>query len=182
MERNKRRMLTRLAATGVLAGALAGGGTVLATAAPPAALVATATSRPAATGTVSTASTTTARKGAVSFLRRHHGARLVFNTAAAYLGLTQAQLHAQLHAGSSLAAVATARGKPVSGLESAIIAAITKRVDDSKLTAARKAQVISNVQGNVDAFVTATHPFEKANHRLGKAAPASPASSASPAT
>jgi hypothetical protein len=165
MERMSRRKLTGLAVTGVLAGALAVGGTVLATtasAAQPAAVTATAP-------TASTASTATGANGGIRFLRRHHGARLVLRTAAAYLGLTPAQLRIQLHAGKSLAAIATASGKSVSGLENAILAAVVKRVDASKLTPARKADVISAVQRNLDAFVAATHPFERADHRLGKA-------------
>lgn len=164
MERKSRRMLTGLAATGVLAGALAVGGTALATTGS----AAQPTTAAAIAPTASTASTATGAKGGVRFLRRHHGARLVLRTAAAYLGLTPAQLRVQLHAGKSLAAVATARGKSVSGLENAILAAVTKRVDASKLTPARKADVISAAQRNLGAFVAATHPFARADHRLGK--------------
>jgi hypothetical protein len=164
MERKSRRVLTGLAATGVLAGAVAVGGIALA---------GTGTAQPAAvTTTAQTASTATAatgRKGGIRFLRRHHGARLVFRTAAAYLGLTREQLHVQLHGGKSLAAVATAQNRSVSGLENAILAAVAKRVDASKLTSARKADVISAVQRNLNAFVTVSHPFEWADHRLGKA-------------
>jgi hypothetical protein len=182
MERKTRRVLTGLAATGVLAGGLAAGGIALATttgAAQPVTVAATVpgTVAPAASTTVSTA---TGAKGGVRFLRRHHGARLVLRTAAAYLGLTPAQLHSQLHAGKSLTEVASAQGKPVSGLENAIEAAVVKRVDASKLTTARKAAVISVVQRNLGTFVAATHPFEKAGRTLGKAleTAASPAAGA----
>jgi hypothetical protein len=165
MERKSRRMLTGLAAAGVLAGALAVGGTALATTSSAAQPTTVAATAPLA----STVSAATGAKGGIRFLRRHHGARLVFRTAAAYLGLTPAQLHVQLHTGKSLAEVAAAQGKSVSGLENAILAAVVKRVDASRLTAARKADVISAVQRNLSAFVAATHPFEKADHRLGKA-------------
>jgi hypothetical protein len=165
MERKSRRVLTGLAATGVLAGALTVGGIALAStsgAPQPTTVAATA---PLA----STVSAATGPKGGVRFLRRHHGARLVFRTAAAYLGLTPAQLHVQLHAGKSLTEVAAAQGKSVTGLENAILAAVVKRVDASKLTPARKADVISAVQRNLSSFVTATHPFARADRRLGNA-------------
>jgi hypothetical protein len=182
MERNRRRMLTGLAVTGVLVGALAGGGVALAGtggAAQPASVAAAVA--PAASTATSTAGTATKGHGGVRYLRRHHGARLVLRTSAAYLGLTPAKLHAQLLAGKSLSAVAAARGKSVSGLESAIVAAVTKRVDASKLTDARKAAVITDVKDNLNAFVTATHPFERAARRLGKAAAASPTAAGSTA-
>jgi hypothetical protein len=165
MERKSRRVLTGLAATGVLASAAVVGGVAYADAgnAQPAAVTTTAQ-------TASTATAATGHKGGIRFLRRHHGARLVFRTAATYLGLTREQLHVQLHAGKSLTAVAAAQNKSVSGLESAILAAVAKRVDASKLTSARKAEVISAVQQNLNAFVTVSHPFEWADHRLGKAA------------
>jgi hypothetical protein len=173
MERNRRRMLTGLAATGVLAGALAAGGVAIAGtagAAQPAVFAQGTAVGAASTGTgASGASTGVKGRGGARFLRRTHAARLVLRTAAGYLGLTPAQLRAQLRAGHSLAAVATSRGKPVSGLESAILAAVVRRVDASKLTAARKAAVIGAVKSNLNAFVTATHPFGKAAHRLGKA-------------
>jgi hypothetical protein len=169
MERNKR-MLTGLAAAGVLAGALAGGGVALADSGGPAPAAAPAGTVAAAAGTGPAASTApaagTTAAGGVRFLRRARVARLVLRTSAAYLGLTPAKLRAQLRAGRSLAAVAAARGKSVSGLEDAIVAAAVNRIDASKLTAERKAVLIADVKANVGAFVTATHPFEKAAGRL----------------
>jgi hypothetical protein len=170
MERKSRRVLTGLVATGVLAGALTAGGIALAsttgTAQPPA-----ATTASTAGTSASVAGTSADGTGGTRFLRRQHAARLVFRTAASYLGLTRAELRARLHAGQSLATVAASRGKSVSGLESAIMAAVTKRVDASKLSAARKADVISDVQNNLNAFVVAVHPFAVSgpDHRLGKA-------------
>jgi hypothetical protein len=165
MERKSRRVLTGLAATGVLAGAAVWGGVAYADSgnAQPAAVTTTAQ-------TASTGTSATDHRGGIRFLRRHHGARLVFRTAAEYLGLSREELHTQLHEGKSLAAVATAQNKSVSGLENAILAAVAKRVDASKLTATRKAEVISAVQQNLNAFVTVSHPFRWADHRLGKAA------------
>jgi hypothetical protein len=184
MERNKRRVITGLAATGVLVGALAGGGVALAgtsgSAQPAGAVAVAAATTGAATSTAAPATPAAAGKGGTRFLRRHHAGRLVLRTAAAYLGITPAQLLTQLHAGKSLAAVATAQGKSVSGLEGAIQAAAVKRIDASKLTAARKAAVIGDVKANLNAFVNAVHPFEKAAHRLGKAAKAAASPTSSP--
>ncbi|HEY3881228.1 MAG TPA: hypothetical protein VGM12_21755 [Trebonia sp.] len=176
MERNRRRMLTGLAVTGVLAGALAGGGVALAStggAAQPAS-VAAAVAPAANTGTP-TAAPGAAGKGGTRFLRRHHAGRLVLRTAASYLGVTQAELLTQLHAGRSLSAVATAQGRSVSGLENAILAAVTKRIDASDRSAARKAALTGDVKNNLNAFVTMAHPFEWAAHKLGKAAAAASA-------
>jgi hypothetical protein len=170
MKRKSRRVLTGLAATGALAGVLTAGGIALAstngTAQTPVATTASTTGTGA-----SVVSTASDGKGGVWFLRRHHVARLVFRTAATYLGLSREELHARLHAGQSLATVATAQGKSVSGLESAIMAAVTKRVDASKLTATRKTDVISDVQNNLNAFVSMKHPFAVTgpDRRLGKA-------------
>jgi hypothetical protein len=183
MERRKRRIITGLAATGVLAGVLAGGGAALAsTAGSGQSAVTVAAAGPAASTSAQAAAV---RPGGTRFLRRAHAPRLVLRTAASYLGLTPEQLRTQLRAGKSLSAVAAAQGKSVSGLESAILAAAVKRIDASKLTAARKAAVIGDVKSNLNAFVTATHPFERAAHRLGEAvsgAAASAAPSASAAT
>ncbi len=178
MERNKRRLVTGLAAAGVLAGALAGGGAALAatTGSGQPAVTAAAFGTPAATAT---AATPAAGRHPARYLRRAHAARLVLRTSAAYLGLTPAELRAQLEAGKSLAAVATARGKSVGGLEDAIVAAVDKRIDASKLTAARKAALTADVQAHVGTFVNAVHPFREAARRLAKGAVPAPAPSAS---
>jgi hypothetical protein len=47
-------------------------------------------------------------------------ARSLLTTAATYLGLTRSQLLSDLRSGKSLAAIATAQGKSVSGLEAAL--------------------------------------------------------------
>jgi hypothetical protein len=64
--------------------------------------------------------------GHAFFVRRGGGA---FHTAAAYLGLSNAQLMADLASGKSLAQVAKDRGKSVSGLEQTLITAETKRLN-----------------------------------------------------
>ncbi|HSP72538.1 MAG TPA: hypothetical protein VLN26_09225 [Gaiellaceae bacterium] len=79
-------------------------------------------------------------------------------TAATYLGLTEAQLQAQLQAGKSLADVAKATsGKSVAGLEDALVAAATKAVNAStNLTSDQKAQIVANLKTMIDAMVTRT--------------------------
>jgi hypothetical protein len=80
------------------------------------------------------------------------------SAAASYLGLTEAQLLTELASGKSLAEVAKATsGKTVSGLEDAIVAAITKDVNaDTGLTADQKSQILANLKTKVDAIVNAT--------------------------
>ena len=65
-------------------------------------------------------------------LRRGVGAgtrRRALSAAAAYLGLTPAELRSRLRAGQSLAAIATAQGKSVDGLEQALLARLKARID-----------------------------------------------------
>jgi hypothetical protein len=80
------------------------------------------------------------------------------SAAANYLGLSEAQLRAQLASGKSLADVAKATsGKTVSGLEDAIVAAITKDVNaNTDLTADQKSQLLADMKAKVDAMVNAT--------------------------
>jgi hypothetical protein len=93
----------------------------------------------------------------------HHGVggMDVLGAAAAYLGLTEAQLQAQLASGKSLADVAGATsGKSVSALEDAIVAQITKAVNaNTNLTADQKAQILANLKTKVDAMVQASPRF-----------------------
>ncbi len=78
--------------------------------------------------------------------------------AASYLGLSQADLQAQLQSGKSLAQLAQARGKSVSGLEDAIVAAITKNLNaDSALSADQKAAILTQVKSHLDTMVNTTH-------------------------
>jgi hypothetical protein len=180
MQRSKRQILTGLVATGVLGGALAAGGAVLASS-PASATSAAATSAALAAGSGQTAgsasaASTTTTSAAVGVDGAHflrvRGARLVLRTSASYLGLTPAELRAQLKAGKSLATLATEHGKTASGLDNAIVAAVTKRVDASKLTATRKAAVTGYANNHVAAFVAAPHPFEWAVKQLEQAAQA----------
>jgi hypothetical protein len=174
MKLNRRRALATVAATGVASGALAFGGVTLAEAssAQPAAATAAVAAAPAATATATPTPTGSECLGGPPS-RPGPGGRpgpglrpgppgapqQVMKAAAAYLGLSQDQLRAQLTAGKSLAEVAAARGKAVSGLKNAILAAGTSQVNASTvLTAAQKAALVSWLKDNLDTIVNATLP------------------------
>lgn len=80
-----------------------------------------------------------------------------FSAAAQYLGLTPKQLLQQLAAGKSLAQVAQARGKSVSGLESAMQAAIKVRLDAAVkaklITPAQESKFLANLPARLNAQI-----------------------------
>jgi AraC-like DNA-binding protein len=80
-----------------------------------------------------------------------------FAAAAKYLGLTEAQLAKQLAAGKSLAQIASARGKSVSGLKAAMTAAVKARLDKTAaakmLTSAQEQQILSRLSSVLDAQI-----------------------------
>jgi hypothetical protein len=79
-----------------------------------------------------------------------------------YLGLTQAQLRTDLQGGQTLAQIATAQGKTVSGLEAAIVADAKTHLDAAvaagKLTAAQEASILADLSSHVADMVTSTGP------------------------
>jgi hypothetical protein len=78
--------------------------------------------------------------------------------AADYLGVSLSDLRADLQGGQSLADIAAAQGKSVSGLEDAMIAAISGHLDaNTTLTAEQKAAALAAMRGHLDVMVTATH-------------------------
>jgi hypothetical protein len=170
MERNRRRMLTGLAVTGVLSGALAGGGVALASTSsahsPSAAVTATTSPSPSATPKKAPASGTCdhgpggmGRPGGMGGPGGIAGAQPGIKAAASYLGISQAKLFSELRSGKSLAAVAKAEGKSVPGLENAILAAATSEINArSGLTAAQKKEMISELKSHLNALVTMTPP------------------------
>jgi len=93
----------------------------------------------------------------------HHGpfgAKL--DAAASYLGLTEAELRTQLEAGKSLADVAKAQGKSVSGLVDALLAAAKAKVADAvkngHLTQAEADDLISGLKDRITDLVNGVHP------------------------
>ncbi len=79
---------------------------------------------------------------------------------AAYLGLTESELRAQLEAGKSLAEIASAQGKSVAGLEDVIVADAKTHLDEAiangKLTAAEGETMLADLRSHVDEIVNAT--------------------------
>jgi hypothetical protein len=140
MKLTLKHMITGVAAAGLLAGGLAAGGAALASSSP-----------------TPVAATAAAATGPGTGICGGYGMRAgqpVMTAAADYLGLSLTQLRTQLHQGASLADIATARGKSVSGLKDAILAAMTSRINaNTALTAQQKAALISQVKSHLDAMI-----------------------------
>jgi hypothetical protein len=82
----------------------------------------------------------------------------MMTAAAAYLGLSQTELQANLRAGESLADVAKAQGKSVPGLVDAIVGTVKTRLDaNTALTAEQKATLLAQVRTHVEAMVSVRH-------------------------
>lgn len=82
--------------------------------------------------------------------------------AAKYLGLGDRQLLDQLSAGKTLAQVAKARGKSVSGLESALSSALRSRVQEAvarkQITSAQEQQILSRLSQRLNQAINGTYP------------------------
>jgi hypothetical protein len=98
-----------------------------------------------------------------------HAGRL--SAVAGYLGLSRKQLFDQLAAGKSLAQIAQARGKSVSGLKSAMLAAarvkLDKAVASKLITAAQEQQFLSGLPARLDAEINGSGlPFHRHGFRF----------------
>jgi len=84
------------------------------------------------------------------------------DAATTYLGLTEAQIRAQLQSGKTLAQIATAQGKTAAGLVDALVTAETAQlataVKDGKLTSTQEQQILANLKQQVTALVSGTFP------------------------
>ena len=144
MKLNRKHVVAALAAAGLVAGGLTGG-IALASTGPAPALAASASATPSSglgTGTWG------------GMYDMWSGQQPVMTAAADYLGLSLTQLRTQLHAGSSLADIATAHGKPVSGLKDAILTAMTSRINaDTALAAQQRATMINQVRTHLDTMI-----------------------------
>jgi hypothetical protein len=80
---------------------------------------------------------------------------------ATYLGLKPDELRTQLESGKSLADIATAQGKTVDGLKSAITAGVTKRLDAAvtagKLTKDEEQKLLDGLAARLDEMVNGVH-------------------------
>jgi hypothetical protein len=158
MVQNRKRMLATMTAAGIAVGALTGGGAAFASSASP------AQSPTSATATVPASAWPGHGCGKGGMWSHHPPPKPV----ADYLGLSQAQLQSRLESGKSLADVARAQGKPVSGLKSTILADVTSRVNaSSSLSPAQKTKVISQVKSHLDAIVNTTCRSGMAGHKTG---------------
>ena len=145
MRLTRKHVVTGFAAAGLLAGALTAGGVALASTG----------SAPASAASASATSSDGPGTGNCGGMYGMQAARQPVMTAAAdYLGLSLTQLRTQLHQGTSLADIARERGKPVSGLKDAILAAMTSRINaGNALTVQQKAAMISQVKRHLDTMI-----------------------------
>ena len=75
-----------------------------------------------------------------------------------YLGLPRAQLVNRMHSGASLAEIARAQGKTVSGLKSVMVSTMKRNLAaDSDLTAAQRTAILSLMESHVDAMITGSY-------------------------
>jgi hypothetical protein len=93
---------------------------------------------------------------------RFGGPRGDLKAAADYLGLSREQLMSQLRGGKTLADVAKAQGKPVDGLEQAIVAAakakLDKAVSQGRITSQQRDQLLQGLQQHVGDLVQGKLP------------------------
>ena len=86
------------------------------------------------------------------------GQRPVLSTAASYLGISQTSLQTQLQSGKTLAEIANAQGKSVSGLQDAITAAAKTHLDaNSALTADQKASITAQMKARLSTMINQGH-------------------------
>jgi len=92
----------------------------------------------------------------------HVGPPPFLDAAAAYLGLTTSELQSDLAGGKTLADLAKAAGKSVSGLESAIEAAVKSQLDkdvsSGAITSAQEEHLLRALSSHLDDIVNGTLP------------------------
>ncbi|HZO78184.1 MAG TPA: hypothetical protein VFB39_09085 [Solirubrobacteraceae bacterium] len=90
--------------------------------------------------------------------------------AAGYLGLSVSQLFNELRSGRSVAQIAKARGKSVSGLERAATAAIKSRLDQAvaakRITKAQEQKLLAMLSSRVRDLINGTPPAHAFGRRL----------------
>ena len=97
--------------------------------------------------------------GTATGAKRHHAGGLLLKAAAQYLQIDRAELRKDVRSGQTLAQIAQGKGKSVSGLEGAMVAAVKTKLDAAvaagKITAAREQLVLARVQKAVHRLVSA---------------------------
>jgi hypothetical protein len=88
-----------------------------------------------------------------------HGGRGLA-AAVGYIGITEAQLRADLEGGKSLAQIATAHGKSVDGLVNALVADAKSKLADAvsagRLTKAQETEMLSGLKDRITSMVNRT--------------------------
>jgi hypothetical protein len=83
--------------------------------------------------------------------------RGIFRVTADYLGLTRRELFQQLRSGKSLAEIATAKGKTVDGLKTAILDAVKTRLDkavtNSRITSVQEQAFLDHLKTRLDTLL-----------------------------
>ncbi len=109
-----------------------------------------------------------------------HGPKAGLSAAATALGLTEADLRAQLRAGKSLATVAKEKGVAVEKVVDALVAEAQQRLADAvkagRLTQAQADERLKDLRARITERVNATRP-----QRPGPAQPPAPAQPSAPA-
>jgi polyhydroxyalkanoate synthesis regulator phasin len=110
----------------------------------------------------------TARPGG----HRHQGSFM--QAAARYIGITPAAIFKEARAGKSLGEIATAHGKTVAGLESALLTALKGRLDEAvakgKLTPAQERKLLDGAPKMIDRIVNAKPRGRPGGPKSGKTA------------
>jgi hypothetical protein len=82
-------------------------------------------------------------------------------SAAGYIGITEAQLRTELESGKSLAQIARGRGKSVDGLIDALVAAAKSKLGEAvsagRLTKDQEAEMLSALKDRITSAVNSTH-------------------------
>ena len=97
--------------------------------------------------------------GVAAGAKRHHAPGVLLRAAAQYLGIDRSELAKDVRSGQTLAQIANAHGKSVSGLQAAMVAAVKAKLDAAvaagKLTSTREGVVLARVQKVVGRLVNA---------------------------
>ena len=99
----------------------------------------------------------------------HHEFFGRLETAAGYIGITEARLRAELESGKSLAQVATAHGKSVDGLIDALVAAAKDKLDTAvsagRLTEAQETEMLGVLRDRISSAVNNTGSLDQPHFR-----------------
>jgi hypothetical protein len=96
---------------------------------------------------------------------------VVMDAAADYLGMTEAELRAARHDGTSLAQIAVEKGKTSAGLQEALVAAFKANLDKAvaagRVTQAQATQMLATFKTRVQTIVTRTETGPLGGRRAG---------------